>query len=263
MSEASVRSEGKKLPTTMPEVVARFEAEADEAARLGQRWGYFAALYGRMTIEMDRRIVDGFFEDRPRMERLDVRFANAYFEALAIWKTNRNSSELPASWRVAFEACDRDDITVLQHLYLGLTAHLLLDLGVAAARTCPGPALPSLKRDFEKINDVVGELIRDFHRALGRASPLLGTFDRYLGSAWSSSSILGLRVARSMSWSAAERLAQVPEEKQGPVVADIDRRAANIARNIAHPVLPMRPLTRTIRERESNDPTRIIELLRG
>jgi len=156
---------------------------------------------------------------------------------------------------------ERDDLPVLHLLYLALPSHLLLDLGVAAARTCPGDELATLQNDFNKINDVVGDLIRDFHRALGHASPVLGKFDEYLGFTWSSSSIVGLKVARSMAWSAAERLAKVPEHEQEPIVREIDERAAEIGRTIAEPIAPLKFLMEQIRERESNDPAQIIALL--
>lgn len=44
---------------------------------------------------------------------------------------------------------------ILQHLLLGINAHINLDLGIAAAQTSPGDDLPDLRNDFVEINRVL------------------------------------------------------------------------------------------------------------
>ena len=43
--------------------------------------GYFAVLYKKVTIKVKEGIAEGFFDDGPRMEALDVVFAKRYIEA--------------------------------------------------------------------------------------------------------------------------------------------------------------------------------------
>ena len=43
--------------------------------------GYFATLYRKVTIQVKKGIADNFFDDGPRMERLDVILANRYTQA--------------------------------------------------------------------------------------------------------------------------------------------------------------------------------------
>src|SRR5690606_41399624 len=57
---------------------------------------------------------------------------------------------------------------VLQHLLLGMNAHINLDLGIAAAETAPGTALPALKRDFDEITTLLGEMLDDVQDRIGR-----------------------------------------------------------------------------------------------
>ena len=70
------------------------------------------------------------------MERLDAIFAARYLEAVQqLW-----SGSVPSrSWRVAFDAATQPGPIVLQHLLLGMNAHINLDLSIAAARTSPVP----------------------------------------------------------------------------------------------------------------------------
>lgn len=65
------------------------------------------------------------------MERLDTLFAERYFDAV----TPRDAESRPtASWHLTFQAGSQWRPLVLQHLLVGINAHINLDLGVAAAR---------------------------------------------------------------------------------------------------------------------------------
>jgi hypothetical protein len=102
------------------------------------------------------------------MERLDVTFANRYLTAYAQFR----SGELPSrSWLSAFLATASSEPLVLQHLLIGMNAHIGLDLGIAAARTCPGDALAPLQRDFDRINTVLATLTPVVEAELQRESP--------------------------------------------------------------------------------------------
>ena len=57
-----------------------------------------------VTIKVKEGIVAGRFDDGPRMERLDVIFANRYLEAL----TRLGSGQAPTPcWALSFEAAAR------------------------------------------------------------------------------------------------------------------------------------------------------------
>src|SRR5919205_2552117 len=91
-------------PQTIEEVIARLEGLIDDALRRRSRIGYFAALYERVTSNVRRALVAGdVFKDNPRMERLDVVFADRF---LAAWDAYSEGREPTASWRVAFRWLD-------------------------------------------------------------------------------------------------------------------------------------------------------------
>ena len=68
------------------------------------------------------------------MEKLDVIFANRYIKAYYQYQTQQPASK---TWEAAFVEADNYWIIVLQHLLLGMNAHINLDLGIAAAQISP------------------------------------------------------------------------------------------------------------------------------
>src|SRR5689334_422946 len=94
------------------------------------RLGFFASLYRIVTIIVKERCDDGFFNDNTRMRKLDVIFANRYFQAYESHKSKSRPSE---SWQASFDASAQRELLILQHLLLGMNAHISLDLGIATA----------------------------------------------------------------------------------------------------------------------------------
>src|SRR6185503_17794712 len=139
-------------PRTIAEVIEQLEHIVADCQASKLREGYFAALYLRVTREVARKISSNFFDDNARMEQLDVTFANRYLTAYDQYKHHQKCS---ASWQVAFETCRNWRPLVLQHLLLGMNAHIGLDLGIAAATVCPGNAIQTLHNDFNKINTIL------------------------------------------------------------------------------------------------------------
>ena len=92
------------------------------------RIGFFTSLYRATTIVVKEHCDRGdFFEDNDRLRWLDVIFANRYFEAYEAYKNKGTPTQ---AWHVAFDSAQRNDILILQHLLVGMNAHISLDLGV-------------------------------------------------------------------------------------------------------------------------------------
>jgi len=152
------------LPHTIDQVIARLDLIIDDAARGGSRLGYFAALYNRVTITVRDGIRAGAFADNERMERLDVAFANRY---LAAYDAHAAGATPTGAWALAFEATRLDSLSVLQHLFLGMNAHIHLDLGIASSDTAGSLPIDALERDFHHINDVLASLVPLVEEELG------------------------------------------------------------------------------------------------
>ncbi|HEU0121275.1 MAG TPA: DUF5995 family protein [Bryobacteraceae bacterium] len=174
------------------------------SARAGSsRLGYFPALYRRVTREVQRGIAAGRFEDGPRMEKLDVIFANRYLSAYDDWIAGRPASRC---WALAFDAASRSDCIILQHLLLGMNAHINLDLAIAAAEVAPGASLASLRRDFNEINQILFEQVNGVQDAIGSVAPLMWLLD-YVGGRDEEKFVeFSLTKARDAAWMQAERL---------------------------------------------------------
>ena len=67
---------------TIDDVVGALDRIIARAWQEHSRLGYFAALYRRVTRAVKEGLATRRFENGPLLERLDVVFANSYFEAL-------------------------------------------------------------------------------------------------------------------------------------------------------------------------------------
>src|SRR5690349_21069268 len=221
------------LPTTIDGVLARLNQLIDEAIRTGARIGYFAALYERVTSNVRRALIAGnVFDDGPRMERLDIVFANRFLDA---WNRHVSGGTPSASWVIAFDALEDPTALVVQHLMLGMNAHINLDLGVAAATVAPtADALTSLQPDFNRINDILARLVRVVEDELCEICPKLQpiadavTIEDGLFN-------IGLDAARAVAWSLATELVATPPQDWASVIAARDALTAVAGRAI-HPL---------------------------
>lgn len=196
------------------------------------RMGYFAALYRKVTREVKRGVAEGYFEDGPRMERLDVVFANRYLEAVETWKRGERPTE---PWALAFEACADWRPIVLQHLLLGMNAHINLDLGVAAAEVSPGPAIEGLREDFCRINNVLASLVDPVEQELAQAWAPLAFLDRVVGRVDEHIIDFSMVKARDAAWDLARELALAGDGLRPLRIRQQERWAGVMARLVGRP----------------------------
>ena len=141
--------------TTIDEVVDAIGSIIDWSIKTSSRLGYFAVLYKRISIAVGVAVAEGKFEDGARLERLDATFANRYFDALNGHFHPGRFPKPTYAWQVTFDAASRPEPIMVQHMFAGVNAHIGLDLGIAAEAICPGPQLPKLQEDFNRINAVL------------------------------------------------------------------------------------------------------------
>jgi hypothetical protein len=165
------------------------------------RLGYFAALYRKVTLEVKKGIEEKLFDDGERMEKLDIIFANRYLEAYYQYKNGGNPTQ---SWRLTFDAAQDWRPIVLQHLLLGMNAHIDLDLGIAAALSVENQDLSTLRGDFDKINQILSSLLDDVQQDLAEVWPLLKIFDLAVGDIDETLSRFGIEIARDRAWQVAK-----------------------------------------------------------
>lgn len=244
-------------PTTIDEVLAALDAIIERAIRERSPMGYFPALYRTVTAKVQEGIEAGFFDDGAWMERLDVVFANRYLDALAAFERGHRPTR---SWQVACEAASRWRPIILQHLLVAINAHINLDLAIAAAQTAPGEALGGLRRDFDRINEVLASLVADVRRNIGDLSPWVGLVDRLGGRRNDAVINFSLTVARREAWRFATELAPIPPDQFAGPVRLRDEQVAELAGVVLRPGILSAGLL-LVRMREGSDVPHAIRTL--
>ena len=242
---------------TVDGVLDSLDGVIAEAVEQRSRLGFFAVIYRKVTAKVAEGIANGFFDDAERMHRFDVTFARRYLDAVAAYQSGDHPTR---SWETAFRAATKGRPIILQQLLVGINAHINLDLGIAAATTAPGQDLPSLRGDFDRINEILASLIAGIEHDLAEVSPWIGLLD-WIGGRHDEEVIrFSVEVARAEAWRFAVELAPLARDDwPGPVRAR-DARVAHLARRILNPGRLNAGLL-VIRARERNDVREIIHLL--
>lgn len=244
---------------TIEEVIWQLDEIIAMSIQTKSKLGYFASLYRMVTVRVKEGIINNQFENGARMEQLDVCFANFYLNAL-----NDHFNEKPTSlsWDVAFRCTRKRRPIVLQHLLLGMNAHINLDLGVAAAMTCENSDILSLHDDFMKINDILASLVDEVRSELDQISPWIGFLDRIDWKASKAMINFSMEKARDYAWNFAQTLAAAAKTEWDELIKVRNHEIAGIGNMVAQPEdWILRTGLWVIRLRESNNIKRNLELL--
>ena len=194
--------------------------------------GYFPSLYRKVTQAVKEGIEQGRFDDGPRMEHLDVIFANRYLKA---WHQYQLNQEPTQSWKIAFEAGESKSLLILQHLLLGINAHINLDLGIAAAETSRGATISELEDDFLEINRLLMEMMGAVQKEINKLSPLFKALDFLGGFGDELLASFSLKKARQNAWRVARNLVEAGEDQWEESIQQEDQRTLRLAKLIRKP----------------------------
>ena len=242
------------LPTTIDGVIDNLQSIIDDSIKTGSRLGYFAALYKRMTMAIRDGMRTGRFQDNARIERLDVTFASRYL----VTRDQYFAGELHGqSWLQAYHAASSASLTVLQQLLIGINPHIMIDLGVAAARTCPGDQLASLETDFNTVNAIILSLFPVIDAELDELSPFERFVDHsFLGYLKDKAINLSIDEGRKSSWGFATKLAYLDLPSQAIAIGHRDLEGIALGTCILED-----PIAAIARKRESRDVATNIRVL--
>jgi hypothetical protein len=234
--------------TDTVEALRSIALAADDAS------GHFPALYARVTERVQVAAASGRFDDALRMER--------FAETFASWYTRPHAGrEVPACWRATFDVADDSHLMIVQHLLLGINAHVNHDLPqVVVELASERDDLTGLRADYDAVNDILAETLPEVLRSLGAVSRWVNVvaarggvrlFDFSLG------------VARRQAWNAAERLRGLSAQERPAEVAELDRLVAVLAYLVAEPGRPMSWAVAVGRGLEDHDPAAVTRSLLG
>jgi hypothetical protein len=198
---------------SLDEVVSRLAEIDDAVAAVAPECGVgrFTGVYLTITSRIREHIrTGGFFTDGAYLARLDVVFANRYFDALRAWA---GGDAAPECWRLLFDRPGGGEITAVQLAAGGVNAHINLDLAVAVVETGrefgdADLAAPHRHDDYTKVNDVFAEQMDGLLDGLvadppGVAHPVLGRLVTAV-----------VAVARRHAWEDAEALWPLPRRSE-------------------------------------------------
>lgn len=108
----------QSLVKKMEEVASRWENQQDPRA-------IFLRCYSMMSANMLQALAHNRFQNKEWVTQLLQRFADYYFDALACFDCGE---AVPAVWQHVHQLSTRKKLHVLQHLLLGVNAHINYDL---------------------------------------------------------------------------------------------------------------------------------------
>lgn len=218
------------IAKTIDEVIENLEQIIQTSKDEESTLGYFAALYQKVTIKIKDNLNTNYFENDERMEKLDVIFANRYLSAYSDYKQGKKISK---SWEIAFNSSKDNSLIVLQHLLLGMNAHINLDLGIAAFKITDKSTIDKLESDFNKINEVLGSLIDDVQNDLAKIWPTLFRILKFFGKVDDFLVKFSMNIARNGAWKFANELVnQEEKDKKEALISTKDMKTRELTKLI-------------------------------
>jgi Family of unknown function (DUF5995) len=225
------------------------------ALAAGDASGYFPALYSRVTARIGASIADGAFADGPGLDRFATRFASHYITAAD------DHPRGPRCWQACWNVAGEPRLLIVQHLLLGINAHVNYDLSRAVVEVADERGdLHSIRHDFDAVNDVLAATYVDVVKDLDRVSRWVNGAARLGGGRAFNFS---LRLARARAWQAASTMYTLPADGRRGYAAELDQLVSVLAFEITRPSPVVRPLLSLARRLEEHDNTKVVTALLG
>lgn len=218
-------------PTSIQEVLDKLDLIIESSVTDNDRLGFFAFVYRRTTAEILKEIQLKSFEDNERMEHMDVVFANLYLDAYQNYKINK---KIPKCWEFAFDN-KNEPLTILQHIMMGMNAHINLDLAIATSSTMSGKALADIENDFNKVNDILFSIVNEIQDRLSRVSRLLFLLDLIGKNSDEKVIDFSMRKAREQAWNSSNLLWALGPNQQDDAIKGIDLIVLKLSEQISFP----------------------------
>ena len=168
----------------------------------------FNGMYLRVTEAVRDALAS--FENREFVERLDVLFAEFYFQAFEAANANAWVSK---AWEPLFTRRAEKRLA-LQFAITGMNAHINNDLAHALVLTWRELGLdPAQRRDYDKVNDILEQVEKDIKAPLSDA--LIAEVDTAFGTTDDFLALWSIRQARLQAWERARIMRNVTGDELG------------------------------------------------
>lgn len=221
-----------KQASTIDEVIQLLDEIIEVSISEQSAIGLFTMLYREVTVKIKEGIQIGSFQNGERMEKLDVIFANRYLKAYYQYKAKEKASEC---WEFSFQQAETFWPIVVQHLLLGINAHVNLDLGIASAEVSTPENIKDLESDFNQINIILSNLVEHVEKCLIKIWPTLTIILKLTGKIDNFFIDFSMKTARDGAWEFANKFVTTPENQREACTLARDKRIAEIARLVSNP----------------------------
>ena len=202
------------------------------------RW-VFLNCYTLMTENMLLGIEEGVFHDKEWVHRLLHHFADYYFRSVKAF--DRKDPTIPVVWEIAHRTSQQPRTHVIQHLLLGINAHINYDL-VFTLVSLLQPEWATLSNqkkiqryeDYRLVNEIIAgtiDIVQD--NIVETQEPLMDIVDKIIGPVdeWVASRLI--YAWREEVWETALRILETPDEQgREKIRQDIENRTLKISNRI-------------------------------
>jgi hypothetical protein len=221
---------------TVEEALAGLTALEQSFRVSNDRRAVFIGAYIAITAAMQQAIGTGEFKDDIWVRQYLLHFVRLYMKALNAFEQG-DLEHVPAAWRVAFQLSSKGEGLVIQHLLLGVNAHINHDLAIALMGAGIDPDRPMRYNDHTGVNEVLKRAANSLQDHVERLyAPSLHILDQLLGHWDEDFACLMVDKARETAWHHCLALADcATEEDREAVLHRIDEHAGALAELIAQP----------------------------
>lgn len=225
------------------------------------RRGVFVTAYATITEAIEARSDAGGFRDPEWVRAYLVAFGALYRDALHRDVVARRSGtgddarRVPKAWRIAFDAAAAGRGWVIQHLMLGINAHINHDLALALLIAGLDGDRAAHYADHTAVNAVLaGAMLALKTEVAGKWAPVLERLDHAAGTIDDDVTVFSIEKARDHAWAMAVAI-DATRGTPGETLlrTALDEQAAVVARLILAPPAETPVVTRAWRWLERFD----------
>jgi hypothetical protein len=219
------------------------------------RRAIFATAYLTITEAMKGGLAAGRFGDNPWVAIYVRAFARLYVAAIYAYDQG-DMENVPQAWRVAFDLCAAGDGLVIQHLVLGINAHVNHDLPFALVAVGIDPDRPGRYDDHTSVNVVLGAALDALQDHVERLySPVLRLFDNLFGRLDDNMSFSMVKNARENAWHVCLELLEAQNDVDYKTAKrKVNKTAGELAEMIARPLQGVGSLLASLASLETRSP---------
>lgn len=233
MSQTELISKLQKQYQSVSEVIENFKWLENYFLNHNDLRGVFVTAYLHITQSIGAAIEEETFQNNSWSQQYLICFANLYRIALLNYE-KKNTDQVPKSWVIAYDLATDKKGYIIQHLILGINAHINHDLALALHEVSIDPSREEKYQDHTDINLILGKATEGLKRSVAeKYAPILKRLDRVFGTIDDEITAFSIPKAREHSWSMSIALTSAQTDVERAVIQNtLDEQSAVLARLI-------------------------------